>query len=36
MGVSVLDIIGKTPLVEINKLNPNAAGRVLAELEYFD
>lgn len=33
---SILDTIGHTPLVEIKKLNPNPAVRILAKLEYFN
>lgn len=31
--MSVLDLIGHTPLVEINKINPNKKVRILAKLE---
>src|SRR3989344_6196126 len=33
---SILDLIGKTPLVKINKLNPNPKITLLAKLEYFN
>ncbi|MBS3808915.1 MAG: cysteine--tRNA ligase [Desulfobacterales bacterium] len=33
---SILDAIGKTPLVEIKRLNPNPAVRILAKLEYVN
>jgi cysteinyl-tRNA synthetase len=33
---SMLDTIGHTPLVEINRLNPNPKVTVLAKLEYFN
>lgn len=36
MGNSILDAIGNTPLVEIRKLNPNPAVKLLAKLEYFN
>ena len=36
MGFSILDAIGNTPMVEINKLNPNPSVRLLAKLEYFN
>ncbi len=36
MGNSILDAIGNTPLVEIRRLNPNPAVRILAKLEYFN
>jgi cysteinyl-tRNA synthetase len=36
MGFSILDAIGNTPIVEINKLNPNSNVRLLAKLEYFN
>jgi cysteinyl-tRNA synthetase len=36
MGFSILDAIGNTPIVEINKLNPNPSVRLLAKLEYFN
>lgn len=36
MGNSILDAIGNTPLVEIKKLNPNPAVKLLAKLEYFN
>jgi cysteinyl-tRNA synthetase len=36
MGFSILDAIGNTPIVEINKLNPNPNVRLLAKLEYFN
>jgi len=36
MGYSILDAIGNTPLVEIKKLNPNPAVKMLAKLEYFN
>ncbi|MBN1895194.1 cysteine synthase A [bacterium] len=33
---SILDTIGGTPLVRINRMNPNPGCRVLAKLEYFN
>ncbi len=36
MGNSILDAIGNTPLVKIQKLNPNPAITMLAKLEYFN
>ncbi len=33
---SILDAIGGTPLVEIRRLNPNPAVRILAKLEYVN
>jgi cysteinyl-tRNA synthetase len=36
MSHTILDTIGHTPLVEIKKLNPNPAVRVLAKLESFN
>ena len=36
MDYSILDSIGNTPLVEIKKLNPNPAVKMLAKLEYFN
>jgi cysteinyl-tRNA synthetase len=36
MRDSILDAIGNTPLVEIKKLNPNPAVKMLAKLEYFN
>jgi cysteinyl-tRNA synthetase len=36
MVYSILDSIGNTPLVEIKKLNPNPAVKLLAKLEYFN
>jgi hypothetical protein len=36
MSFSILDAIGKTPIVEILKLNPNPNVRLLAKLEYFN
>ena len=39
MGIvynSVLDLIGRTPLVRINKLNPNNKVTVYAKLERFN
>ncbi|RJR15084.1 cystathionine beta-synthase [Candidatus Microgenomates bacterium] len=33
---SILELIGNTPLVKINKLNPNSAVTLLAKLEYFN
>jgi cysteinyl-tRNA synthetase len=36
MPHSILDAIGKTPLVEINKLNPNPKLKILAKLEYLN
>ena len=31
---NILDTIGRTPLVEIKKLNPNPAVKIFAKLEY--
>ena len=36
MGKSILDAIGNTPLVQIQKLNPNPGVKLLAKLEYFN
>jgi len=36
MSYSILEAIGKTPLVEIRNLNPNAKVKILAKLEYFN
>ena len=36
MADTILDLIGKTPLVKIRHLNPNPQVRVLAKLEYFN
>ncbi|MFW5908242.1 MAG: cysteine--tRNA ligase [Desulfosalsimonas sp.] len=36
MGYSILDAIGNTPLVEIRRVNPNPAVRILAKLEYMN
>ncbi len=36
MGQTILDAIGNTPLVEIKKLNPNPAVKLLAKLEHFN
>lgn len=36
MGFSILDAIGHTPIVEIDRLNPNPRVRLLAKLEYFN
>jgi cysteinyl-tRNA synthetase len=36
MYQTILDLIGNTPLVEIRKLNPNPAVKILAKLEYFN
>ncbi len=36
MSFSILDNIGRTPLVEIKRLNPNPRVRILAKLEYFN
>ena len=33
---SILDQIGGTPLVSINKLNPNKNVEILAKLEFFN
>ncbi len=33
---SILDLIGNTPLVRINKLNPNPSVTLLAKLEYLN
>lgn len=33
---NVLKLIGRTPLVRINKLNPNSKVEILAKLEYFN
>ena len=36
MGFSILDTIGNTPIVGINRLNPNPSIRLLAKLEHFN
>ncbi|MFW6080770.1 MAG: cysteine--tRNA ligase [Desulfosalsimonas sp.] len=36
MKYSILDAIGNTPMVEIRRLNPNPAVRILAKLEYVN
>jgi cysteinyl-tRNA synthetase len=36
MSYSILDTIGKTPLVEIRSLNPNPKVKIFAKLEYFN
>ena len=36
MSNSILDTIGNTPLIEIQRLNPNPAVRLLAKIEYFN
>jgi len=36
MSHTILDTIGNTPLVEIEKLNPNPRVRIFAKLEYFN
>jgi cysteinyl-tRNA synthetase len=36
MNSSILDSIGNTPLVPINRLNPNPDVKILAKLEYFN
>lgn len=36
MPHSILDAIGNTPMVEINKLNPNPKVTLLAKLEHFN
>jgi len=36
VAITVLDLIGNTPLVELQRLNPNPAVRVLAKLEYLN
>ena len=36
MSNSILNTVGNTPLIEINKLNTNPRVRVLAKLEYFN
>ncbi len=36
MGGSILDAVGRTPLVEIRNLNPNPRVKILAKLEYFN
>ncbi|MBA2880748.1 cysteinyl-tRNA synthetase [Desulfosalsimonas propionicica] len=36
MHYSILDTIGNTPMVEIRRLNPNPAVRILAKLEYVN
>ena len=30
---SIIDLVGNTPLVEINRLNPNPAVKIFAKLE---
>lgn len=36
MGQTILNLIGNTPLVEIQQLNPNPGVKLLAKLEYFN
>ena len=36
MSFSILDAIGNTPLVRIEKLNPNTGVDILAKLEYLN
>ena len=36
MANSILDAIGHTPLVQIQRLNPNPGVQMLAKLEYFN
>jgi len=36
MSFSILDTIGNTPLIEIQKLNPNPNVKLFAKLEYFN
>ncbi len=36
MSFSILDMIGRTPLITINRLNPNPKVRILAKLEYVN
>ena len=36
MSKSILETIGRTPLVEIKNLNPNPRVNILAKLEYFN
>ncbi|MFZ5568940.1 MAG: cysteine--tRNA ligase [Thermodesulfobacteriota bacterium] len=36
MSFSILDTIGRTPLIEIKRLNPNPKVRILAKLEYVN
>jgi cysteinyl-tRNA synthetase len=33
---SILDLIGNTPLIPVNRLNPNKNVRILAKLEFFN
>ena len=36
MGKTILDAIGNTPLVEIQRLNPNPKVRIFAKIEYMN
>lgn len=36
MSFSILDTIGNTPLIEIRRLNPNSAVKIMAKLEYLN
>jgi len=36
MGKTILDAIGNTPLVEIQRVNPNPNVRILAKIEYLN
>ncbi|MFP4531779.1 MAG: pyridoxal-phosphate dependent enzyme, partial [Desulfobacterales bacterium] len=36
MGKTILDAIGNTPLVEIQRLNPNPRVRIFAKIEYMN
>ncbi len=36
MGKTILDVIGNTPLVEIQRLNPNPKVRIFAKIEYMN
>ena len=33
---SILDLIGNTPLVPVNRINPNKNVKILAKLEFFN
>ena len=33
---SMIDLIGKTPLVRINRISENAEAELVAKLEYFN
>ena len=35
-AASILDLIGRTPMVEIRRLNPNPRVKILAKLESFN